>query len=287
MMDLPGGARNLVGLGAVLAAMFVSPAAGANAKASAWPAMAAPSGGPSQVIGGYGAACIAGALALPLEGPGYQAVDLSRRRFYGHPALLAFIADLGRAAVAGGWGTVLVGDLAQPRGGPMASGHVSHQGGLDVDLWFRLDVPPLPRGRRDGIAQPSVVDARTGRPDPRRWADGQAALVRAAAIDPRVSRVFVGAAVKRDLCERAWPDRGWLRIVRPWPGHDDHLHVRLRCPEGSPACVDQPPLPEGEGCSAAELAPAFARERALQGRPPPRPHGILPTACNALLSATH
>jgi penicillin-insensitive murein DD-endopeptidase len=272
-------------VGAALAIAAFVPDARANARASAWPSVAVPSSGPARVIGGSGAACIAGAASLPLEGPGYQAVDLSRRRHYGHPALLAFIADLGRQAAAGRWGTVLVGDMAQPRGGPMPSGHVSHQGGLDVDLWFRLDVPPLPRARRDGIPQPSVVDPATGRPDPRRWSDAQAALVRAAALDGRVARVFVGAALKRDLCQRAWPDRGWLHVVRPWPGHDDHLHVRLRCPAGSPACRDQPPLPAGDGCSAAELAPAFARERARARRPPPRAQGFVPAACTAVLGA--
>src|SRR4051812_2998488 len=65
-------------------------------------------------------------------------------RHYGHPDLIGFVGDLGRAAAAARLGTVAVGDMAQPRGGPMSSGHVSHQGGLDVDVWFRLDVPPLP-----------------------------------------------------------------------------------------------------------------------------------------------
>jgi penicillin-insensitive murein DD-endopeptidase len=250
-----------------------------------WPVVVGPSAGPTQVIGGAGGACLAGAVALPLEGPGYQAVDISRRRYFGHPMLLGFIGDLGRTVAERQLGTMLVGDLAQARGGPMSFGHVSHQGGLDVDLWFRLDVATLPRAQREGIAQPSVVHPRTGRPDPARWSDRHAELVRRAALDPRVSRIFVGAAIKRDLCERAWPDRTWLRTVRTWPGHDDHLHVRLRCPEGSPACVEQPPLPLSDGCAPADLAAAFAHERARRNRPPARPGRMLPAACHAVLAA--
>jgi penicillin-insensitive murein DD-endopeptidase len=254
---------------------------------AAWATVVGPLAGPARVIGRYDASCIAGALPAALDGTGYQLLDPARRRFFGHPDLLAFVVDLGRAVAAQRLGILSVGDMAQPRGGPMSSGHVSHQGGLDVDLWFRLDLPSLPRSARDGIPQPPVVDPATGRLDPVRFDHRNEDLIRLAAQDPRVSRVFVGAAIKRDLCQRSWPDRSWLRIVRPWPGHDDHLHVRLRCPAGSPACVDQPAAPSGEGCSAAELAPLFARERAERLRPPPVPHRILPPACNALFSAAH
>lgn len=254
----------------------------ASPGAPSWSAVALPSGGPARVLGSHGAACLVGAVPLPLDGEGYQAVDISRRRHFGHPLLVAFITDLGRAASDRKLGTVLVGDMAQPRGGPMAFGHVSHQAGLDVDLWYRLDLPPLPAAERERIAQPVVVDA-SGRPDPARWTERHAQLVRLAAIDPRVSRVFVGAAIKRDLCARNWPDRSWLRAVRPWPGHDDHLHVRLRCPPESPACVDQPALPVGDGCGEAELALASARERAWSRLPAPRPSRRLPVDCDAVL----
>ncbi len=254
--------------------------------ADVWALVPDPAPGPARVIGGSGGACVVGAVPLPLEGPGYLAVDVTRRRHFGHPALVGFIGDLGQTVAERALGRMLVGDMAQPRGGPMSSGHVSHQGGLDVDVWFRLDQPDLPRAQREGIPQPPVVDAKTGRPDPARWSDRHAELIRAAASDPRVSRVFVGAAIKRDLCERAWPDRTWLRIVRPWPGHDDHLHIRLRCPVESPACVEQKDLPVSEGCNATELAPAFAYQRAWQERPAPRPGRTLPAACGALLGTS-
>jgi penicillin-insensitive murein DD-endopeptidase len=247
-----------------------------------WSTVASASPGPARVIGRPGSACLSGAVELPLEGAGFQSVDVARRRHYGHPTLVDFIVELGHAVRARGLGSMLVGDMAQPRGGPMSSGHVSHQGGLDVDIWFRLDVGALPASRRDDLAQPPVVDPRTGRIDRALWTDRHVELVRLAALDPRVSRVFVGAALKRDLCERVWPDRRWLRVVRPWPGHDDHLHVRLSCPDDSPDCADQPEA-SGEGCGGAELAAALARDAAARRRPPPAPAGVLPPACEAVL----
>jgi penicillin-insensitive murein endopeptidase len=283
MVNLP---RRLGPASALLSllSLMVAPArAGATPAPAGWGAIAQPTEGPAQVIGHYGSACITGAVPLPLDGPGYQALDTGRHRFYGHPVLVSVLHDLGSAVQKKGLGTMLVGDMAQPRGGPMSSGHVSHQGGLDVDVWFRLPGAPLPAAEREGPPQPSVVDPATGRPDPARWTARQAELVRLAALDPRVSRVFVGAAIKRDLCERSWPDRSWLRQVRPWPGHDDHLHVRLHCPAGSPACVEQAPLPPGDGCRPGDLAPWFARERLERHRPPPLPNRVVPAACLALL----
>ncbi|HEY8429420.1 MAG TPA: penicillin-insensitive murein endopeptidase [Sandaracinaceae bacterium] len=251
-------------------------AAAAHARALEWFEVTLPAPGPAQVIGSPAGACIVGAVRLPPEGVGYQAVELSRNRHYGHPDLVDYLVTLGRKVHEAGLGILLVGDMSQPRGGPMSYGHVSHQGGLDVDLSYRLDVPPLPRERREGIEEISFVDPETGRVDPRRWTDRQAELVRLAVSDPRVSRAFVDAAIKRDLCERQWEDRSWLRLVRVWPFHDDHVHVRLRCPEGSPECRDQAPLPPGEACSGL-VQPSPARVRRT-------PRGLLPRACRAILA---
>jgi penicillin-insensitive murein endopeptidase len=250
-----------------------------------WGAVENPSVGPTRVIGGSGAACLAGAVALPLLGDGYQVVEPVLRRYYGHPQLIAFVEQLGKAALGQQLGGLLVGDLAQPRGGPMSSGHVSHQGGLDVDISFQFDRPDLTPAERNLLARLSVVVASTDLPDPALWGDRQAALVHQAARDPRVARVFVAAAVKRDLCQRTWPDRGWLHLVHPWPGHEDHLHVRLRCPADSPACIDQPALWDDEGCGAGRLQAALARDRAERLRPPPRPNRHVPAACGAVLTA--
>lgn len=240
-----------------------------------WSTVADPLPGPPQIFGHHGAACIIGAEALPPEGPGYQAVDLERNRYYGHPELIDYVQRLGQKIADAGFGPMLVGDLAQPRGGPMSYGHVSHQSGLDVDIWFRLDLPLLDRSERENLDQPILVDPDTGRMDPNRWTDDHAQMIRLAADDPRVARIFVDAAVKQDLCEREWDDRTWLRQVRPWSAHDEHLHVRLRCPADSPACVDQPEPPPGEGCRNLVPTPRTGID--------PSPIRTLPTACRAVL----
>lgn len=239
-----------------------------------WSDFAEPLPGPPRIVGQHAAGCLIGAEQLSPEGVGYQAVELERNRHYGHPDLVDYVQALGRRVDRAGFGSMLVGDMAQPRGGPMPYGHASHQSGLDVDIWFRLDLRPLKRSERKGIEHPILVDAETGELDRTRWSDQQAELVRLAAQDPRVTRIFVDGAIKRDLCERQWQDRSWLQRIRPWPFHDDHFHVRLRCPADSPDCVDQSPPPPGEGCDGILPTPRTATTAS-----PPRP---LPTACEAV-----
>ncbi|WP_206678902.1 penicillin-insensitive murein endopeptidase [Pseudomonas sp. SST3] len=251
-------------------------AATADAAGGDWSSVTGPLPGEPRIIGEHGAACLVGAVQLPPEGVGYQAVDLQRNRHYGHPDLVDYIEGLGRRLEEAGIGPMLVGDMAQPRGGPMSYGHVSHQSGLDVDIWFRLDLPPLERSEREGIEQPILVDEATGELDSTRWTSQQAELIRMAAQDPRVARIFVDGAVKRDLCEREWDDRSWLQRIRPWPFHDEHLHVRLRCPVGSTECVDQPAPPPGEGCKAILPTP---RPEAMAS-----PQRRLPAACAAVFA---
>jgi penicillin-insensitive murein DD-endopeptidase len=49
-------------------------------------------------------------------------------------ALLERLANDARSL--DGWPGLLIGDMAQPRGGPMITGHESHQIGLDADIWL-------------------------------------------------------------------------------------------------------------------------------------------------------
>jgi penicillin-insensitive murein endopeptidase len=173
--------------------------------------------------------------------------------------LIQFVRWLGNTALAQGRSGILVGDLAQPRGGPMRSGHASHQSGLDVDVWF-LPPPdwPLSATDRETLSAVAVV-APDGMTVGQDWTDGHLALLHAAASYPQVDRIFVNAAIKRELCERAGSDRAWLTKIRPWWGHDHHFHVRLACPGVDPTCTPQAPPPPGEGCDG-ELAWWFSKE---------------------------
>lgn len=256
----------------------------APAAASGWDTVATPVSGPPRVIGSYANGCVAGAYAIPPEGPGFQVIRLSRKRYFGHPTVVSFVETLGQAADAAGLGIFLVGDAAQPRGGPMPSGHSSHQTGLDVDIWLRLDLPPLPRGAREDPEEVSMLAEGVRAVDPAVWTDRQERLVRLAATQPSVERIFVNPAIKHALCRSAeGGDERWLRKVRPWFGHTGHMHVRLQCPVDSPDCTPQPPPPEGDGCGD-ELASWFAPPETPASVPPkPRPPRILPAACMPLI----
>lgn len=274
------------------AAVLIALAAPAVAGPVDWGGLAGPTQAQSRVYGGHALGCLDGAVALPLDGPGYHAMRPSRERYYGHPRLIAFVVRLGRFAEANGLAPILVGDLAQPRGGPMRSGHASHQSGLDVDVWFR-PVPPGGVGddARETLSAVSMVASDGTAVDPSRWGDRERRLLRAAAEHPDVDRIFVNAAIKRALCRADHDDRRWLRKVRPWWGHDAHFHVRLGCPADSTACTQQPPVPAGDGCDAALdwWFTAEARQALEDARKGPRRQiGLsdLPAQCRAVFEGS-
>lgn len=205
-------------------------------------------------IGSYARGCAAGLVQLPETGPGWQAMRLSRNRNWGQPEMIAFLTDLSRTAQQVGWAGLYIGDISQPRGGPMTSGHASHQIGLDADIW---QLPPqrlnLSRAEREKISSIPVRSA-DQRSVTSNWTRQHHALMRAAALDPRVDRIFVAAAVKIEMCKTASnSDTKWLQKIRPVAGHDTHFHVRLKCPKGARLCETQTPTVSelskgGNGC---------------------------------------
>jgi penicillin-insensitive murein endopeptidase len=178
---------------------------------------------------------------------------LSRNRNWGHPELIDMVKKLSQfAAQQPGWNGLYIGDLSQPRGGPMLSGHASHQIGLDADIWLRpADNLTLSHGARETISSVSLR-RNGGAFVNENWTPAHAEILKAAASDPRVSRIFIFPGAKVELCKTASGDREWLRKIRPWYGHHYHFHVRLACPAGARGCVDQAPPPEGDGCTEAQ-----------------------------------
>ena len=242
-------------------------------------------------IGFYARGCLAGARAMPVDGETWQVMRLSRNRNWGNPKLIAFLERFARAVPARtGWPGLLVGDISQPRGGPMLTGHASHQVGLDADIWLSpMPARTLSRQEREFMSATDMVRPDGLDVDPARWTPRHMALIKAASEQPEVERIFVNPAIKQAICRQATGDRRWLGKVRPMWGHNYHFHVRLACPEGETSCTPQPPVSGGEGCDAS-LAWWFKPE-VLHPRPgpaakpkPPVTLADLPRACRGVLA---
>ncbi|SMO74296.1 penicillin-insensitive murein endopeptidase [Paracoccus laeviglucosivorans] len=235
---------------AVLAVATALPVAADPLAKDVFGSVPGPTGGAPAAIGFYSKGCISGAVQLPESGPSWQAMRLSRNRNWGHPELVGFLIGLSRVAQQVGWPGLYIGDMGQPRGGPMTSGHASHQLGLDADIWM---LPPrslsLTRAQRESLSSQSVVN-RAGTAPSALWSGAHMAIIRAAAMDPRVERIFVDPVAKVSMCQTETGNRAYLRKIRPINNHDYHFHVRMACPPGS-VCQKQDPPPPGDGCAEA------------------------------------
>jgi penicillin-insensitive murein endopeptidase len=247
----------------------------------------------SQSFGGYAKGCLAGGANLQETGPTWQAMRLSRNRNWGQPLTISYLKELSaKVASETNWSGIYVGDISQPRGGPMLSGHASHQIGLDADIWL------LPKGKetlsqkeRETISSVSMRRA-GGAYTNKNWTTDHETVLKIAASDRRVARIFLFPGAKVAMCKSATGDRSWLRKIRPWYGHHYHFHVRLRCPKEQVGCVNQAPPPSGDGCKEAQgwvnkiLNPPPPDPNYVPQKPkPPLKLSNLPKECGTVLSS--
>jgi murein endopeptidase len=188
---------------------------------------------------------------LPPDGPGYYAYARRRPHHrFGRPETIGALQT-----IAAGWAQahpngprIGIGDISLRGGGPIW-GHCSHQCGIDVDIY-----PMRSDGQERGVRL------------------GTAAYSQALTQE-LVSRIRGNGvlAVQFVLFNDAT-----VKGVKPWPNHDDHLHVRFRPPgAGTPEAPD----PEVEAIvEALGEAEAKARAKAKARRPRPRPHPPFPQA---------
>ena len=245
-----------------------------------------------QSVGFYSKGCLDGAVALPIDGPNWQVMRLSRNRNWGHPRLINLLGDLSSKAAKTGWNGLMVGDISQPRGGPMLTGHASHQVGLDADIWLT----PMPNKRlsyreREDLSAISMLKKNSLYVDQKKWTPSHTALIKHAATYPDVERIFVHPGIKKQLCETVTGNRDWLGKVRPYWGHHYHFHIRLTCQPGSPNCKPQDKVAKGDGCDKS-LDWWFTDEPwkpAKPDKPAPKPKPVmvsdLPKYCSTVLTA--
>ena len=214
--------------------------------------MTTPTAGQPASHGFYSKGCLSGAVAMPVDGPTWQVMRLSRNRRWGHPTLIGMIEELSIKARRDGWNGLLVGDISQPRGGPMLTGHASHQIGLDADIWLT----PMPDRRlsyreREEMSAVNVLRDGSVHVDDRRWNRSFERLLYHAAAFPQVERILVHPGVKKKLCDTVQGDRSWLSKIRPYYSHNYHFHIRIGCQPGSPGCRPQQPAGNETGCDSS------------------------------------
>lgn len=247
-----------------------------------WQQVKRPVEGAPQSVGGFSNGCIIGAQPLPLKSDNYQVMRTGKLRYFGHPELISFIARVTERAAQNGLGTVLIGDMGMPVGGRFETGHASHQTGLDVDIWLQL---PSKRWSEKQLQNPKAIDLVDGSGKSvtaKLWRPEIGELIKLAAEDRSVMRIFVHPAIKKQLCLEAGNDRQWLRKVRPWFGHRAHMHVRIACPKDSKECLEQAPPPAGDGCGQ-ELQSWLEAPRLPTAKPGRQKPPELPATCQALL----
>lgn len=155
-------------------------------------------------------------VRLPPRGAHFVTWDPVRKRTpnrwwrrYGTDELVRLLLRVTRAygRAHPGAPRVLIGDLSRPHGGNFGRrygplGHVSHQNGLDADVYF-----PRRDRRLRAPRRPSQVDRRLAQ--------------------DLVDR-FVRAGARLVLVGPSLGLKGPRGVVTPYPNHDDHLHVRLQ-----------------------------------------------------------
>jgi penicillin-insensitive murein endopeptidase len=246
-------------------------------------------------IGFYSRGCLAGGHAIPIDGSNWQVMRLSRNRNWGHPRLLALIKRLARdGAAKDGWPGLLIGDISQPRGGPMLTGHASHQIGLDADIWLTpMPGRRLTKAERENLSAISMLGPDKVHVDPAKFTARHAAIIMRAASYPEVERVFVHPGIKKELCEIKGIDHTNLHKVRPYWGHHYHMHIRITCPPGSPSCRPQAATPHDDGCgkevndwiALLQRPPAPPKPGQKRKPKPPITLADLPEECQAVVAA--
>ncbi len=215
-----------------------------------------------QAVGSYAKGTLIHDSTLALQGEGFVKLFVPRSRWYATSDLVGVIGYIASEMTTRfpNHERLQIGDVSQHGGGPI-SGHASHMIGLDADFAYfnvsqREQDPQDVSGFKTSYVQNGKI---TKDFDIARNFTAMRVLVGTG----RVNRIFVNEVVKKAICDYSktlGPDPTpvdpklasipvTLRRLRPWEGHDDHMHLRLTCPKASPRCVPQEEPPVGDGCA--------------------------------------
>lgn len=207
-----------------------------------------------QAVGFYANGTLLNANSLNDSGLGFVKLFTKRNRGYGTYDLVDILERSARAMTEAypDGERLQVGDMSSQNGG-MIGRHGSHQNGLDVDIaFFRKNKNEQIPDYEAGFAESFVKNKRvTSNFDTLR----NYRYFQLLHLSGKINRIFVDKAIKKAVCNYSKKLGEFkmnievLRILRPYPNHDDHMHVRLNCPANSPRCVPQSPPPKGSGCN--------------------------------------
>ncbi len=150
---------------------------------------------------------------LPIDGPGWvtwnpvtNSVPNAPDRLYGNEHTIRTVLSVIKAyrAAHPDAPRVVVGDISYKGGGPMDDEHVSHQNGLDVDIYY-----PRTDGKLREPLEPDEIDHRLAQ--------------------DLVNR-FVAAGAQLVLVGFSTGLTGPSGVVIPYANHDNHMHVRFPPP---------------------------------------------------------
>ncbi len=205
-----------------------------------------------QAIGFYANGSLINASALPDQGDGFVKLFRSRNRPWGTDDILSLFqwtaAEMQKRFPGGE--RLQVGDIANKKGGS-TGGHDSHQNGLDMDIvYFRVNHKEILDTSTFAESFVSHGKVTANFDTARNWE-----TLKLLVSSKWVNRVFMDQAIKKEFCRYAKSigeslrETETLRRMRPWPNHDDHFHLRIKCPPKSPRCKTQDEPPTGSGCS--------------------------------------
>jgi penicillin-insensitive murein endopeptidase len=215
----------------------------------------------SNAIGFYAEGALDRPSMLPDDGTSVMKIFRLRRRGYATETMvreLVIASQSVRATFPNGE-RLQVADIADANGGTL-SRHASHQNGLDADVIFYRNNFYEEDPNTSGPGGFPETFVRSGKVTKnfdmvRNWH-----FLRTLVGRGQVGRIFVDPAIKKAFCDQNMAiDPGLsaaerteiLRRLRPYPNHDDHYHVRLKCPKNHRKCTSQSEPSKGSGCATA------------------------------------
>ncbi len=204
--------------------------------------------GKSEAIGTHNNGCILYSAELNKNGEGYKLPRIERNHNYGHPEMIALLEDYSYRVKEMLGKDLLIADISKKNGGPIFMLHSSHQTGLDADIWFTLydDKQNLSSQDMASIKPLNMADEKL-KSVSSYWGSNQEDIIKLFAQSEKVDRIFVNYNIKNYYCSK-FRNQDWQKKIRPWWGHNEHFHIRLKCPQGSEECISKGQEIKDDGC---------------------------------------